>query len=172
MRSLNFWKSLSTIAANVTVIVSLVIAVYSYRYQIDQSKREVAMEMASGMDSGEMFAAQRNISIELTKLKLGRFDMAIERSAIAGIVANMVEVSDDPAGMQQDIIAIISFFDEVAICVQSGLCDADVVAGTIGESATRYACLLLPYTREISKELLLDDLGSYLDDLIKYEENC
>jgi hypothetical protein len=173
MWSLKRVTEISTLLANITVVVSLSIAVLSYVQQNRQIKKDAAVALITGFNTGEMLAIQRRLSVEFAKLKLGRFsDIAIERSTIGAIVDNMVTASNAPLETQQDIITLVSYLDDIAVCVQAETCDKEVVAGSLGESATRYACLLLPYTDTLGDELLLEGLGGQLRDMVDYETNC
>lgn len=173
MWSMSRVTAVSTIVANVTVVVSLTIAVLSYTSQIAQTKRDAAIALASEFRSGDLLASQRRLAIELAKLGLGRFQgIAIERETIGDIVSNLVAASATPDEIRQDIITIVSYFDDVAICVNVGTCDESVIRTSLGETATRYACLLLPYTQKIAREQLLEGLGDELRSFVDYKKAC
>ncbi len=161
------------ILANITVIASLSIAVMSYLQQIKQTKRDTAVSMVTAFNSGDMLAIQRRLSIEFAKLKLGQLQgVAVKRETIGEIVENMVATSAEPAETQQDIITLVSNLDDIAVCVTAETCDRSVVEASLGETASRYACLLLPYTTGLGQELLLEGLGDSLRQFVDYETNC
>lgn len=173
MWSIRRVTDVTTILANLTVVVSLSIAVMSYRQQIKQTKRDTAVSMVTAFNSGDMLAIQRRLSIEFAKLKLGQLEgVAVKRDTIGTIVLNMVVSSAEPAETQQDIITLVSNLDDIAVCVAAGTCDKNVVETSLGETASRYACLLLPYTARLGQELLLDGLGDSLRQFIDYETKC
>lgn len=173
MWSLKRVTEISTLLANITVVVSLSIAVLSYVRQNRQTKKDAAVALVNGFNTGEMLALQRRLSVEFAKLKLGRFsDIAIERSTIGVIVENLVSASATPLETQQDIITLVSYLDDIAVCVEAETCDEEVISESLGESATRYACLLVPYTDTLGEELLLDGLGGRLRVMVDYQKNC
>ena len=80
MWSIRRVMDVTTILANVTVVVSLSIAVMSYLQQIQQTKRDTAVSMVTAFNSGDMLAIQRRLSIEFAKLKLGQLQgVAVKR---------------------------------------------------------------------------------------------
>ncbi|MEP0409600.1 hypothetical protein [Roseibium sp.] len=159
--------------ANITVIVSLSIAVMSYLQQIQQTKRDTAVSVVTAFNSGDMLAIQRRLSIEFAKLKLGQLQgVAVKRDTIEAIVENMVATSADAAETQQDVITLVSNLDDIAVCVEAETCDRNVVEASLGETASRYACLLLPYAAGLRQELLLEGLGDSLRAFIDYEATC
>lgn len=173
MWSIRRVTDVTTILANVTVVVSLSIAVMSYVQQIKQTKRDAAVGMVTAFNSGDMLTIQRRIAIEFAKLKLGQLQgIPVKRDTIGSIVENMVATSPQPAETQQDIITLVGNLDDIALCVAAETCDRRVVEASLGETALRYACLLLPYTAGLEQELLLEGLGDSLRQFIDYERNC
>ncbi len=173
MWSIRQVTEVTTILANVTVVVSLSIAVMSYLQQIKQTKRDAAVTMVTAFNSGDMLAIQRRLSIEFVKLKLGQLQgIAVKRETIGTIVGNMVATSAEPAEVQQDIITLVSNLDDIAVCVEAETCDRNVIEASLGETASRYACLLLPYTAGLSQEFLLEGFGDKLSAFVDYETTC
>lgn len=164
---------ITTVLANITVVVSISIAVMTYVQQNEQAKKNAAVAMVNGFNTGDMLEIQRRLSIEFAKLNLGRFsDISIERSTISAIVENMVKTGAAPFEVQQDIITIVSYLDDIAICVQAETCDHEVIENSMGEMSSRYACLLLPYAETLREDLLLEGLGDQLRDMVRYEGTC
>lgn len=173
MWSIRRVTDVTTIMQNVTVVVSLSIAVMSYLQQFQQTKRDNAISMVTAFNSGDMLAIQRRLSIEFAELKLGKLrGVELKRDTIGAIVENMVATSAEPAESQQDIITLVSNLDDIAVCVAAKTCDRNVVEASLGETASRYACLLLPYTAGLGQELLLEGLGDSLREFIDYEATC
>lgn len=129
--------------------------------------------MVTAFNSGDMLAIQRRLSIEFAELKLGQLQgLSVKRDTIGAIVENMVATSAESDETQQDIITLVSNLDDIAVCVEAETCDRRVIEASLGETASRYACLLLPYTAELRQELLLEGLGDSLREFIDYETTC
>jgi len=173
MRTLKHVTDITTVLANITVVISISIAVMTYIQQNEQAKKNAAVSVVNGFNTGYMLEVQRRLSIEFAKLNLGRFsNISIERSTLSVIVGNMVETSAAPFEVQQDIITILSYLDDVAVCVQAETCDYEVIENSMGEVSSRYACILLPYAETLHEELLLEGLGDQLRDMVRYEDIC
>lgn len=162
-----------SIAANISVIFALGVALKTYLAQTEQSEREAAFEFVSSLNSGDMLGVQRRFSLEFQKLPLGQLrGVALPRETMGTLVAQLVDQSADPEALREDIITLVSYLDDAQICIESGNCDGTVIRSHIGEAAKRYACILIPYVSEIQKDLLLDGLGDGLQRMADYEHNC
>lgn len=162
-----------SIIANTTVVLALVIAWWSYRAQLDQGRRDAAFEIVSGLNGGEILAAQKRFNAAFQSLPLDHFrDTTVKRDTMATLVAQLVTASGPSEELREDIVALVSYFDEMAICVETGTCDAGVVHAHAGEAAGRYACILVPYTQMIRDQYLLDGLGDGLKRMSGYEDRC
>lgn len=177
LRKLRPWfedaDTIISIAANLSVIIALIVAVGTYSAQMKQSKREAAFQFVSNLNSGDMLGVQRRFSLEFQKLPLGQLrGVALTRETMGTLVAQLVDQSADPDALREDIITLVSYLDDAQICIESGNCDATVIRSHMGETAKRYACILIPYVSELQKDLLLDGLGDGLQRLADYEHNC
>jgi hypothetical protein len=161
------------IIANATIIFALVIAWWTYRAQIEQAKRDTSFDLVAEFHTGELLLAQRRLALEMTRTDIEVLrDVTVPRHAIEAIIRELVSTSSDPLEVRQEIVSIVGFFDLVQICVSSETCDATVAQAHLGETAGRYACLLLPYTDSIRDANLLDGLGDELRTFVSYEERC
>jgi hypothetical protein len=165
--------TVASIVANVTVAVSLVAALAGLWLQREQFRRNAAFDVISNLNSGEMLEAQRAFTLEVARLPLDVIrGQSLERNTIATLMRQLEETSPDRVVFRQNAITIASFFDDAQICVEIGTCSEQEIHDRMGESAKRYACLLIPYIREMREELLLDGLGDGLIKMAAYDENC
>ncbi|WP_156945730.1 hypothetical protein [Roseicyclus elongatus] len=166
-------EAFMAIGANVTVIVTLIIAVLSYREQVNQAKREAAFQFVAAFNDGALLDAQRRFGAEMARVDIrGLRDVTVPRETMATIIDQMVDTSSSPNTLQQDIISIIGYFDSAQVCIDSDTCDGAIILGNLTEIGGRYACLLLPYSDLISRDSLFDGLGDGLRRLIDYETRC
>lgn len=162
-----------TILANITVIGALIIAWLTFQSQQEQSQRDASYRIISGFNSSDLLAAQRRFSTEFQRLPLSSLEgRAIPRATMATLIGQLVETSVNQAELIQDIITIVGYLDDAAVCVETDTCDPDVLSAHIGETAGRYACTLMPYIEDIRSALLLDGLGEPLAAFIGYENRC
>lgn len=162
-----------SIFANCTIVASLLLAYFSYLEQINQTKRSRTFEIASGLNSGEMLDAQRAVSRELLKLDLGSLqNVKLERDMLAALLQKLESTSDDPIEFRQDVITIVSYFDDAQVCVETGTCDGAEMRQRVGPIAQRYACLFVPYIQTIKTDYLLSGLGDGLQRMATYESHC
>lgn len=172
---LNFDKVKSAIEvfAHVTVIVSLGLGWITYLENAKQAKRDVSFGVISRLSDSELVGVQRRLSVELARAELSKFSgVAVPRSTMAHFVSSLASTSDNAATFDQDIFALISYFDDVQICVSTETCDADVMQAHVGEVAGRYACLLLPYVNSVRERYLLNDLGDGMAEFTNYSQRC
>ena len=173
MRRLKVAESVISIVANVTVIGALVVALLSYFAQIEQTRRTASFDVISRLNSGEMLVVQRSLGRAVAQLQLK--DLAgqvLPRDMMATLIAQLEETSADPLGFRQDVVTLVNYFDDAQICVETRTCDAEVMRGSLAETARRYACLLTPYVLDIRQEQLLDGLGDGLGRMVDYETSC
>ena len=166
-------SELVSLISNVGVVITVALGVITYLDQIKQSERNAAFEFSTRLNQGDLLAVQRRLSIELSKLQLGQFEgIALQRSTIAAMIEKLATTSDDQPLFEQDVITLISYFDEAQTCIEAGTCDVDTLHDAIGEPAERYACLFLPYSSNLRKRYLLEGLGNGLARMIDYEATC
>lgn len=164
---------LVVLISNVGVVVTVALGVITYLDQIKQLERNAAFEFSTRLNQGDLLSIQRRLSIELSKLQLGQFaGVALERSTIAAMIEKLAETASDRSLFEQDVITLISYYDDAQSCVEAGTCDHDTLNKSIGESAARYACLFLPYVSNLRDRYLLEGLGSGLARMIDYEGTC
>jgi hypothetical protein len=164
---------LVSLISNVGVVVTVALGVITYLDQIKQLERNAAFEFSTRLNQGDLLSIQRRLSVELSKLQLGQFEgIALQRSTIAAMVEKLAETTKDQSLFEQDVITLISYFDEAQTCIEAGTCDPETLHKSIGEPAGRYACLFLPYTSNLRDRYLLEGLGSGLARMIEYEKTC
>jgi hypothetical protein len=162
-----------SIFANCTIVASLLLAYFSYLEQINQTKRSRTFEIASGLNSGEILDAQKAISRELLKLNLGSLqNVKLERDTLAALLQKLETTSGDPIEFRQNVITIVSYFDDAQICVETGTCDGAEMHQRVGPIAQRYACLFVPYILTVKTDYLLSGLGEGLQRMAAYEAHC
>jgi len=168
----DFHKWAQTVA-NVTVVFTLILGLTSIWYQWHQAKRVRSFEMVARLNDGILFQAQSNFLREIIQLPLGDFkDEVIDRDFMRVLFERLVETSDDPDQLAQDTIALVGYFDDVQICIESGSCNEAVMRLGLADRAVRFACLTMPYVKSIREQYLLDGLGDGLVVLSRYEQAC
>lgn len=161
------------VIANVAIVAALGVAYWSYQAQVSQSRSDAAFYIVAGLNEGKLSESQRRLASEIGRSEIGNLrNITVPRETMVTFIEQIVETSGDPREIRQDIIAIISYFDTVKICVESGTCNQEIVTSHLLEPASRYACLLIPYTDSIREDLLFDGLGDGLSALINYEKRC
>lgn len=166
-------KTVVEIVAHVAVLVTVVLGWLSYNAQVQQSKRNASFEVLSRLSSDELMQVQRRISTELARTDLGKFKgVAVPRETMAYFVESMASTSENRLAFDQDVFALVGYFDDVQICVSTGTCDPEVLDAHVGEAAGRYACLLLPYVRKVRENYLFEGLGDGMAKLANYESRC
>jgi len=167
------FRAFAATGADITIIVSLIIALLSYLSQIDQSKKNASFEVLSRLNTGEALSAQRRIATELARADIKQFKgLVVPRSTMAVFVGQLASTSADEKAFDQDVFTLVSYFDDAQVCVETGTCDSKILAAHLGESATRYACLLLPYVFGKRDDYLLEGLGDRMATMVDYENSC
>lgn len=167
-----FQTTMSTLA-DITISVSLVVALMSYFSQIEQSRKDASFEILSRINAGELLSAQRHISAEILRSDIRQFaGIEVPRSTMAAFIDELAQTSEDQNLFDQDVFALVSHFDDTQTCIETGTCDPEIIQAHMGETVERYACLLLPYVFERRKDYLLDGLGEKMAQLAGYEARC
>jgi hypothetical protein len=165
--------SFASIAANITVVVSLVIALLTYFNQKKQDQRDVVRALASDFNSGPVLDAQLSLAREIARLPTDALrNHVLERDTIATMLRQVEATSEDPIGFEQNAVLIVSFFDDAQACVDSESCSEDDMSRRLGDASIRYACLLLPYIAAVREYRLYSGLGDGLAKMARYDDNC
>lgn len=171
--TLEKFGSVISILANVTVIISLIIALQTYYSQQMQERRNVTRELVSEFNSGAILQAQMAIARDLARLPTNALrNRKVKRDAMATIIRQVEATSADPIGFQQNAILIVSFFDDAQSCIDSDICSEEDMKLRLGEASIRYACLLLPYVESVRENRLYSGLGDGLIKMSEYELKC
>lgn len=172
MLSDSFHKNVQT-TANVAIVLTLFFGVGSLWYQFDLQRYDRTVSLTSRLYENPLLGSQQRILNALIGLPLEELQgKIVERSFVAELMSQVVQTSDNPLQLRQDIITITAYFDDLNDCAINGVCDANTVNERVGEVATRFACSTLPYVEQIREKSLIAGLGQGLAKLARYEKNC
>ncbi|KEO53451.1 hypothetical protein TP2_17830 [Thioclava pacifica DSM 10166] len=166
-------KVVIELLAGLTVIVSLVIGLMTYRAQQAQVRRDATFTVLSRLSEDRLLDVQRRISSELARSEIKKFKgVRVPRDTMATYIGSLAETSSDRLLFDQDIITLVSYFDDAEVCIETKTCDEKILSAHLDEVAVRYACLLLPYVFKMRDEYLLTGLGDRMSLLVNYETRC
>lgn len=173
LTSLERWDARVEIAANLTIIGALFLAILTYSSDQRQTRQIASYDMIARFNSGELLAAQSNIRRTVNRLPLGELrDVVVPRETMETMLTQLVGQGTAKEDFDQNVILLTGFYDQVQVCIEIGACDEGVIRAHLGETAQRHACILMPYVRKLRSDFLIDGLGDGHAVLTEYETRC
>lgn len=158
----------SAVLANIAVALTLLITIMSFRGEWDNQRRQVEEDEQRARKDysiqlisrfGEGRAAEARDVLYRGFLRVGGDQLnqiAGTPSLYADLAEAMAETAKDPADFRASIAAIVDFYDTVAACLETELCDEELLEKHFGEYGRRFGCYFGP-TIEGMRDALGDD---------------
>ena len=161
----------TTVFANGAVILALLIAYITYQAQRDAeaSAAERALELAkfeysvrtvSQLAEGRIGEARDYLYGELLRAGFDQLaDLPDDAGLRARIIEAMAETAEEPQRLKLSVAAVVDYYDHVAACLKTNLCDEAVLREHVGDYARRFACFFDATIKEMREELGDPDYG-------------
>lgn len=164
VQSREFWVGWTTVAANILLPVSILIAGWGLWEQNRQAKLDAASDTVNLFFDGGLVAAQATLFSLWTQKDLTVLKSPQSRSFVDAFVERTIRASDlDQAQITNAIVSITSYFDLAEACVASGRCDEQAVMNQIGRYGRDFHCIYAGQIGKLRDQTLVLYLGEGLE---------
>lgn len=168
-----FWVGWTTVAANILLPVSILIAGWGLWEQNRQAKLDAASDTISMFFDDGLVAAQTTLFSLWTQKDLSVLKSPQSRSFVDALVERTIRSSDlDQAQITNAIVSITSYFDRAEACVASRRCDEEEVLNQIGRYGRDFHCVYAGQIEKLRDETLVLYLGEGLERLVQRSGGC
>lgn len=167
--------SWTTIVGNATLIIAIVIAYLTFKETTENSRVEKSLSYVNSFNSGELMHA-RNVVYRVWKdYDINERAPGGSRDVINAIVERVTEGHDrngPERAIKTSIVNITTFFDGVAVCARSNVCDRKILQAQLGPYARSFHCLYAAWIDAERTNYNLPALGIGLVELAEDEGRC
>jgi hypothetical protein len=138
-----FWAPLSSIAANIVVVATLILALATYYQAQGQGQAEASLGYINRFNEGSILEARNLIYRSWLPYDFSGTNAALDQEVIDALLERVVPDVSTPEGLDHRlaIAGIVAFFDSAQTCVEQKACDGDVLRSQLGEYGRDFYCL-------------------------------
>ena len=178
-----FWKT-SGIAANLTVAITVAIAVLAYgadreaaRIETveaqERERREASLSYVTRFQTSEILDARNEVYAAFLAFGPEQVPaLGLTDEVRSALVEAMIESRPDPLAMQIAVANIVDFYDGVETCREAGLCDPAIIDASLAAYGIRFECFFGDYVDRMSEALRVPQMGDGLDALVERGGGC
>ncbi|MEX0408016.1 hypothetical protein ABGN05_20360, partial [Aquibium sp. LZ166] len=148
------------VSSYIGVMFAIVVAIYEYKNNVDQSKISQSVALLSAFTDPDVLEHRR--AIELPWLNYDLRKISEYNSNAEAIDAIAKEIVDASIETEYSLIYVIDRLDIIGRCIKTHVCDGRVVSDQIGDYVENLICLYGAEIEALRVERLLPTLGDGL----------
>lgn len=158
-----------SILANLATALALIVGVglFNVETRIETNKRKTqeSLNRITEFSYGRTGSAREKLSQFWREYEVVLFAMRTDKLQDSEYERFMREMVDQEPLFTQEVLAVVRFFDEIRICVDTSICDAALVQEYFCSHVERYSNLYEPIISSLRNRLLSPEIGSGLRQL-------
>ncbi len=161
----DFWAPLTSILANVLVVVALIIAFLTYHQQQRDAAVAASMSYVNQFNSGEILQARNTVFRSWLPYDFNRTDGILPKAALDALVLRVLsadEEADPTYRLRTALVNIVAFYDSVAACARSQVCDNELLAQHLEGYGLDFLCLHQSFIEDQISQSHLTGFGAGL----------
>lgn len=156
-RALVEWSQL---AANITIVVGLLVAVFTYLAQVSDNKIDISERRLDRFHGQSLVEARSTLSRLWDGQDLSSLRQGLPRKAIDALVDKTIAKTSIPEGsIDEAILLLTDYLDGVGNCRHTNHCDYKVIDLRLGQYAHDFFCIYRGRVATLREKRLLPVLG-------------
>jgi hypothetical protein len=162
------WVPLSSLAANLLVVAALVIAFLTFQQQQRDAAVAASMNYVDQFNSGAILDARNVVFRSWLPYNFDVTGAALPKSALDALVSRVLladEEQDKTYRLRTSLVNIVAFYDSVAACIRSMVCNSVLLREHLGGYGHDFLCL---YQSFIEDQVIHSQLAGFGSGLLSF----
>lgn len=158
------WGPLSTIMANIVIILTLILALASYYQSQKLSQVGASLSYVDRFNEGEILASRNLIYRRWLPYDFSQSEAARSNEVINELLVRMIPANATEENVEHRlaVAVIVAYFDSAQACISQGTCGGGIIEAQIGVYARDFYCLYRPIIERDQARANMPAFGSGL----------